>query len=822
MGKGKRKAAKQATPAPLPPPSAGAEVLRRAVLGLITALIVARPLVRGEDPGFLDPARDPGGMFLTWLWLLAAFGWAAWRLWSRRGAWLGGAVEIGLLLAVVCVFLSASRAARYQYPAWLISWEWVGILAAFCLVRQTMVPSVDASSPESATEAQSRQREQRGLLAAIVATAVALSAQAVGQQFTASPPPDSVVDKEIVFLDDTAAETGQVGSATFATTDGLAGYLVLVLPVAVGYGLASWRSEGKSRRTWLALACAALIAVAVLLTGSRGAILATLLTAGAIAAWEWRDGLRKHRPVLAAGAAALAGIIVLIALLGWANEAATEFIQPLRRRIEERPAVWAIIRDHPWLGVGPGNFGRYYPVYMAPSAFEKVEVPHGLFVEIWATCGVFALIGVVVALTAFFWQTLSFVLVHVPASPEVQTKSGTGTGTDTGMDSDTEPAPNWDIYLSGMAGLLLAFVLRALYAPRAEIPSEGIWAALRAIVWFAAFGVVERIAWSNRMRVLALTAGVAAALLTLTVSQGISAPAVAQPLWVAAALALNLREPSPESWTSRLWLGLFLPVPLLGTVVLIYFSLVFYPAVQSASQYQSAMKAGHDYLEKEIKIARGEETEERPRGRRSDVVKMLTERVIKPLEEAAKANPDARNHVILARWYGLLARLRPSDELLITNAILHALKARSLDPLGRDGYVVEAQLYTQRGQRIHQAIDRYRAALLLWTSSLCFSPRQPLDCAIEVWYMKRLRPNERTQFQDAARAYQQALSRDPHDARLHAQLAEVLFLLDKKDQAREEDEQALELDQQTDNPQRKLTEQQREQVRKRLEPPSSP
>ena len=154
MRKGKRKSAKhiaRSAAFSLPPPFPGADILRRAVLGLITALIVARPLVRGEDPGFQYVSRDPGSMFLTWLWLVAAFGWAVWRLWSRRGAWLGGAVEIGLLAAVVCVFLSANRAARYTYPAWLSCWEWVAMLVAFCLVRQMTVPSAAATGPSNSS-----------------------------------------------------------------------------------------------------------------------------------------------------------------------------------------------------------------------------------------------------------------------------------------------------------------------------------------------------------------------------------------------------------------------------------------------------------------------------------------------------------------------------------------------------------------------------------------------------------------------------------------------------------------------------------------------
>src|SRR5579859_6878536 len=67
-----------------------AELLRRLLLGAVTMLIVARPLVIGEDPGLLDKANsNPAGMILAFLWLLTAVGWAGWRLWTRERTWYG-------------------------------------------------------------------------------------------------------------------------------------------------------------------------------------------------------------------------------------------------------------------------------------------------------------------------------------------------------------------------------------------------------------------------------------------------------------------------------------------------------------------------------------------------------------------------------------------------------------------------------------------------------------------------------------------------------------------------------------------------------------
>src|SRR5205807_5343412 len=121
---------------PVPIGITGPELLRRLLLGLVTALIVARPLVLGEDPGLLDHSSSATGLTLTLLWFLAAVGWAVWRAWSGEASWPVSAVEGGLLAVVVAVMISAVGAASYKHPAWLIASEWFVFLIAFVLVRQ--------------------------------------------------------------------------------------------------------------------------------------------------------------------------------------------------------------------------------------------------------------------------------------------------------------------------------------------------------------------------------------------------------------------------------------------------------------------------------------------------------------------------------------------------------------------------------------------------------------------------------------------------------------------------------------------------------------
>src|SRR5215467_5230429 len=66
-----------------------------------------------------------------------------------------------------------------------------------------------------------------------------------------------------------------------------------------------------------------------------------------------------------------------------------------------------MISDHPWLGVGAGNFGRHFPQYAAATVAEDAAEPHNFLLELWASYGVFALAAVLVSLGAFFYLVVT-------------------------------------------------------------------------------------------------------------------------------------------------------------------------------------------------------------------------------------------------------------------------------------------------------------------------------------------------------------------------------------------------------------------------------
>src|SRR5262249_17853681 len=136
-------------------------------------------------------------------------------------------------------------------------------------------------------------------------------------------------------------------------------------------------------------------------------------------------------------------------------------------------ATWKMIRDQPRWGVGPGNFGRHYPSYMAQSDYEDIQNPHNFLLELWANCGFFAMLALVFVFVLCLRRAWVFLRAVHPPVPDLtlrqeqaiqsvprrwsgsslplpETQIGHGQG-------NTGKTP-WEFYLGGMSGLILGFV----------------------------------------------------------------------------------------------------------------------------------------------------------------------------------------------------------------------------------------------------------------------------------------------------------------------------------------------------------------------------
>ncbi len=774
---------------------------------LVTTLIVARPLVLGEEPGLSANLADPWGMVLTLLWLLAAAGWAAWRFWLRpvsasrdgKGAvgeplpcgrssdWYGGLVQTALLMTVALVFVSAELAADYKFPARLIVWEWLGLFVSFLVIQQLAVTP----------------REQHGLFTVVLAGAVALAVQGIYQECIELPRNRQLAEDPEAFRAHWAEENpGQDISEAFlqqlrlramennvfgpyAHPNSYAGFLVLWLPGLVGAVVVSRRMPVPRWQMVLLIGCAVLGLSALWLTHSRGALLGLTAAGGSIGLFVYRSLLWKHAVTV------LIGGVVLVGLLygGWRSGLLTSSMgkknNPIAQRQEYWYTTWQMIRERPWLGVGPGNFGENYPRLMPANSEEKIKDPHNFALEMWATCGIFALLALLGALAAFFFQVLR------------------GLGRWIGNGSPAQPpAPltlqpsevHWEFYLGGMLGLVLGFVLRVNTATPSSILGETYSAAVRSVVWFAAFALLERLIWPDRGRVLALTIGISALLLNLCVSGGIGFPSVAGPLWIAVALALNAAALQPVSWLSRAGAAMILPLPIFLGLFLGYGVYVLYPVLASDGLVREAVQAVA-YFQSE----RNKPPAERSAGIRDYPDLFIKKGVIDRLTQAAQLTPDdARIYVQLAWWTNVfweLSQQKSQRELPIAErALRYGTKATQLDPRGAAGYWVQYQIRVRYAQINEDNAETLRK---MHGDPIVINEREY---------------TAREQYKLAAKTLEKYLPNDPHDTSLHYALWRAWSKAGEKEKAYEHAAIALEVNDRITMPARKLTDEQCKQI----------
>ena len=145
---------------------------------------------------------------------------------------------------------------------------------------------------------------------------------------------------------------------------------------------------GRGRRRWLYGLAWAAVTLALGLSFSRGALL--LGIPAAVLAMGWRAGGRYRRVALAL---IVAGVLALIPLLRVPRFASLLNLQQGSTffRLELWRSCLTLIREHPWFGVGPGNFLHAYRTrYILPSAWQEfnLEHPHNVYLDHWTRLGV--------------------------------------------------------------------------------------------------------------------------------------------------------------------------------------------------------------------------------------------------------------------------------------------------------------------------------------------------------------------------------------------------------------------------------------------------
>jgi O-antigen ligase len=181
----------------------------------------------------------------------------------------------------------------------------------------------------------------------------------------------------------------------FIDANFMCAYLVAMVPLA----LAALLSARTGRSRLLLAAILALTLFSIVQTGSRGGLLG--LTVALVCLWL----LWTKPPVkwLLALTGALAVSLYFLLGLSLAPEYREGFSLDYFLR-SYRYGLWRMalrmIADHPFFGVGPGDFVATYAAYRQPPAHLVLLYVHNTYLQLWAESGIFGILSLLAVLAA--------------------------------------------------------------------------------------------------------------------------------------------------------------------------------------------------------------------------------------------------------------------------------------------------------------------------------------------------------------------------------------------------------------------------------------
>ena len=176
-------------------------------------------------------------------------------------------------------------------------------------------------------------------------------------------------------------------TGTFILPGELAGYLIVLLPIAYAVGCVA-RTRTLRAIAWAALGVGL---VALALTFSRAGWM------GCAAAAAFLVAVRTRRPAVSAAVIA-AGVCAVVLLFNAHHDPSEDYT-----RLSIWQAAIQIIDRFPLLGVGPFNFSRLYPLVRAPDGDPTAFHAHSLYLTFFAEFGI-------VGVCAVFWTIWRFVI----------------------------------------------------------------------------------------------------------------------------------------------------------------------------------------------------------------------------------------------------------------------------------------------------------------------------------------------------------------------------------------------------------------------------
>lgn len=369
-----------------------------ALLGVLAGIIGVATLVRPKLGLLLLVAAVPFGAVrqvsvgpmnvgLTEALLALVFGaWLVRRVAMGRGRtrqpWPTLTMPLTILLITMCLSLLGSTSLSHSLKEIL---KWLEVLALYLLVAEEL-----------------DERWARALVAVLLVTGALVALHGIYQFLSGVGPEGFVLFGRFMRA-----------YGTFEQPNPYGGYLGLTLPLAAGLVVAgALRVGGRVGRRWIlgAAACGLLMVAALAMSWSRGAWLGA---AAAIAVMALAIAARSER---AAARGAVLGVVLAYVLVAGGvlrippalAQRAGGFVADLGvrdvRGIEVTDANFAVLErlahwqaalgmwtEHPWLGVGIGNYEVTYPGYALPLWPLALGHAHNYYLNVAAETGVLGL-----------------------------------------------------------------------------------------------------------------------------------------------------------------------------------------------------------------------------------------------------------------------------------------------------------------------------------------------------------------------------------------------------------------------------------------------
>lgn len=545
------------------------------VLGLSAILFTTRFFLPAES------AAQGETLWIAGLWIVCGIVWgigiALGQFPRIRPAWQDAAVAVWIgcqVLSAIAVILTGGD----KRSAANMAWEWVGLSVVWLLARhaffsqstrQAILRSLLAMGTVLAGYGLYQHYVSHPRLAAEYAplfdalkTATGPEAESIRNRLARDGVP---TEGPAVILYEKRLRDSREPLGMFALANSFGGLLSVCLILAIGEVVAR-RLSGTDwrflRRDLIPLLIAiGLIGWCLLLTKSRTAWIGTMCGLALLAVSQLRLGENLRR-YLGYGAIVAAGIAVVVAGLfalgGLDEQVLSEAPKSLSYRLQYWRATSRLIANHPWLGVGPGNFRQHYLQYKLPEASEEIADPHNEFFEMAATGGILSAVGLAL-----------FLAMSLPMRRLISTVSPESKGTLPAVSMDDPEQERLTYWLSG-AGSAFAFLGLLFY--------WGEWndtILMLGVFWFLAAALLgyrrrqEDAPPEIRVAVESWVATAAAIALAVHLlgAGGIAMPAITQILIVLVAwgIAAPRRGIAPDRTTA--WQGWSVAVLLVGLMV---------------------------------------------------------------------------------------------------------------------------------------------------------------------------------------------------------------------------------------------------------------